>query len=121
MTMEADLTALLKALCPRVFPDFAPAGTPAPYITYQGIGGRPLRWLDGTAADKRQTLMQVNVWTASRLEALALIRQVEAAICDVGTAPFMGQPESEPISNAEEDLTPPLYGCLQDFRIISTR
>jgi hypothetical protein len=121
MTMESDLTALLKTICPRVFPDFAPAGTAAPYITYQGIGGRPLRWLDGSAADKRQTLMQVNVWSTSRLDALALIRQVEAAICNLTTAPFMGQPESEPISEAEEGITPPMYGCLQDFRIISTR
>jgi len=119
MTMEADLAATLKTLCPRVFPDFAPSETPRPYVTFQAIGGRPLRWLDGTAADKRHTLMQINVWAGSRLDALALIRQVEAAICSLDTMPFMARPDSEPISEAEEDLQ--LYGCMQDFSIISTR
>lgn len=119
MTMESDLVATLKTLCPRVFPDFAPGGTAKPYVTFQAIGGRPLRWLNGTAADKRHTLMQINVWAGARIESLALIRQIEAAICNLDTMPFMARPDSEPISQAEEDLE--LYGCLQDFSIISTR
>lgn len=121
MSMESDLTTQLKTLCPRVFPDVAPGGTSAPYITYQHIGGRPLQWMDGTAADKRHTLMQINVWASTRLAALALVRQVESLICNVSAMPFMAQPESEPTGVVELDLVAPLYGCMQDFRIISTR
>ena len=119
MSMESDLTTLLHTLCPRVFPDFAPSGTVAPYIVYQAIGGQPLRWLDGTAADKRHTLVQIDVWAGTRIAALALSRQVEALISNVGAVPFMAQPENEPAWDSDEDG--PLYGCQQDFRIISTR
>ena len=118
MTMEADLAAVLKTCCPQTFPDFAPAGTTAPWVTYQGIGGRSLRWLNGEPSDKRHTLVQINVWHTSRLGALALIRQIEAALCD-GAAPFAARPEAEPTSEAEEDI--PLYGCQQDFSIYSLR
>lgn len=119
MSMESDLTALLKTLTPRVFPDFAPAGTVAPYITYQHIGGRPLRWLDGSAADKRHTLLQINVWTATRAASLLLIRQVEEAMC--ASAAFTARPAAEPTSEAEEGAMPPLYGSMQDFDIYSLR
>ena len=119
MTMESDLTTLLKGLCPRVFPDFAPSGTAAPWITYQHIGGQPLRYADNTAADKRHTHLQVNVWHASRLDALQLMRQVEDALC--ATAVFVARPVSEPTSQAEEDMLPSMYGFLQDFEIWSQR
>lgn len=117
MTMESDLTTLLKAQAAHVFPDFAPAGTAAPWITYQGIGGRALRWLDNTPADKRHTLMQINVWAATRAAALALMRQVEDALC--ASPAFVVRPTGEPTSTAEEDI--PLYGCQQDFDIWSAR
>jgi hypothetical protein len=119
MSMESDLTTLLKTVTPNVFPDFAPSGTTAPYVVYQGIGGQALRWLDGTAADKRHTLMQIDVWAGTRAAALALSRQVEAVISNVGAVPFMAQPESEPAWDSDEEG--PHYGCSQDFRIISTR
>lgn len=119
--MESDLVAQLKTVCPRVFPDVAPSGTAAPYVTYQHIGGRPLRWLDGTAADKRHTMLQINVWSASRLQSLSLIRQVEGLICNVAAMPFMAQPDNEPTGLHEDDAAEPLYGCMQDFSIISTR
>jgi hypothetical protein len=121
MTMESDLTVLLKTVSPRVFPDVAPSGTAVPYVTYQHIGGTSLQYIDGTAADKRHTVLQINVWSASRLEALALIRQVEATICNLAAAPFAAQPDGEPTGRHEDDVTPPLYGCMQDFSIISTR
>ena len=121
MTMESDLTTLLKTVSTRVFPDVAPSGAAPPYITYQHIGGQPMQFVDGSPADKRHTLVQVNAWAASRLEALALIRQVEATICNLATAPFTAQPDSEPTGLHEDDTTPPLYGCMQDFSIISTR
>lgn len=121
MTMESDLTVVLKTINTKVFPDLAPAGTVAPWITYQHIGGQSLQYLDGTAADKRQTMIQINAWAGSRLQALALIRQIEAAVCNLAATPFTAQPMGEPISTFEADVTPMLYGCMQDFWIVSTR
>lgn len=117
--MESDLTAVLKTLCPRVYPDFAPAGTQPPWVTYQAIGGRALRWLDGTAADKRHTLLQVNAYSNTRAATLALIRSIEDAL-RASTA-INAQPAAEPYSTIDADLTPPLYGSHQDFDIYSQR
>lgn len=119
MTVEAELTTVLKTLCARVFPDVAPAGTARPYVTYSGIGGKPLRWLDNTAADKRHTIMQINVWSSTRLETMALIRSIEEALC--ASATMTVSPMGEPYSTYEEDAEPPIYGANQDFSIYSTR
>lgn len=120
MTVEADIVTALRTVCPRVSPDVAPIGTARPYITWQFIGGQPMRYLAGDAANKRHTLLQVNVWSSGRAEALTLIRQVEAALCDPAR-PFLAQPESEPISDVAEDIEPVLYGSMQDFSIVSDR
>lgn len=117
MSIEADLLAVLVGLCPRVFPDFAPLSTAKPFVTYQAIGGRALRWLDQSPADKRQTLMQINVWAGGRTEANTLARQIEEALC--AAAAFTAWPNAEPISTSETDLK--LYGTVQDFSIYSTR
>ena len=121
MTMESDLVVLLKTIAPAVFPDVAPSGTAAPWITFQNIGGEPLRYIDGTAADKRHSMVQVNVWAASRLQALLLVRQIEATVCNIAATPFTAQPLGEPTATFEDDVTPMLYGCMQDFSIFSTR
>lgn len=117
MTMETDLTALLKTLCPRVFPDVAPISTARPYVTYQGIGGPSWRYLDNAAMDKRSTRVQINTWADTRLAALALARQIEDALC--ASVTLNCQPEGEPISDHNEDLD--RYGCIQDFMIQSNR
>jgi hypothetical protein len=117
MTMESDLYALLKASCPRVFPDVAPSGTAKPYVTYQALGGKTLRYLDNSAADKRNTLMQVNVWSTTRAEANSLVRQIEDALC--ATPVFTARPEGEPLSTHEPDTG--LYGSIQRFSIYSAR
>lgn len=115
--MEEALVVILKALCPRVFPDFAPLRTPKPYVTWQGIGGQTLRFTEGTAADKRNALIQVNVWAASRLQASNLARSIEDALCS--TATLTARPVGEQTSTAEEDLG--LYGTIQTFDIWATR
>jgi hypothetical protein len=120
MTVEADIVTALRTVCPRVSPDVAPTSTLRPYITWQFIGGRAWRFLAGDAPDKRHTLLQVNVWSGSRAEAQTLIRQVEAALCDPAR-PFIGQPESEPISDVADDVDPILYGAMQDYSITSSR
>ncbi len=117
MSMETDLVALLKAICVRTFPDVATAATAMPYITWQGLGGEPLRNLDNSASDKRHTMMQINVWSKTRAEALALIRQIEDAMC--GSALFIAKPQGEPLSTYEPDA--PAYGSIQRFDIIAAR
>lgn len=118
--MESDLVALLQAQCPRVYADVAPISTARPYVTYQAIGGRPLRWLNGTPSDRRHTIVQVNVWADSRAGALELVRQIETALCD-GAAPFIARPEGEPVSDVADDIVPARYGSIQDFSIYSLR
>lgn len=117
MSLEVSLYALLAACCPRVHPDVAPAGVALPYVTWQGLGGRAARFLDNTAADQRNTLLQINVWSTTRLEALALIRQIEDALC--ASAAFIARPEGEAMSVYEEDTQ--LYGCIQRFNVWSAR
>lgn len=117
MTMESELHTLLLTKCPRVFPDIAPSGTVKPFVTWQGIGGESLGFLDNTAADKRKTLLQINAWAATRLQSLALIRDVETAMR--GSVAFMASPQGEPMSTYEQDTQ--LYGCVQRFEIVSTR
>ena len=117
MTMESELHTLLLTKCPRVFPDIAPSGTVKPFVTWQGIGGESLGFLNNTAADKRKTLMQVNAWATTRLQSLVLIRDIEAALR--GSAAFIARPQGEPMSTYEQDTQ--LYGCVQRFEIVSTR
>ena len=117
MSMESDLVTLLKTICTRTYPDLAPEGAATPYITWQGIGGESLRYVEGSAANKRNTLMQINVWSTTRLEALTLIRQIEDALC--ASATFTAKPSGEPLSTFEPDAN--LYGCIQRFEIWSSR
>ena len=117
MTMEADLAALLGAVCPRVYPDFAPSDAGLPRVTYQALGGETRRFLEGSPASLRNTLMQISVWASTRAEALSLSRQIEDAIC-AATA-FIAKPQGEPASTYEPDTG--LRGAVQRFEIDSAR
>lgn len=117
MSMESDLSTLLKSICVRTYPDIAPANTATPYVTWQGLGGEAMRYTDGTASDSRNTLMQINVWSKTRAEALTMIRQIEDAVCT--SSNWQAQPQGEPLSTYESDTL--LYGSLQRFEIWATR
>lgn len=117
MSMETDLVTLLQTVCAKVYPDVAPEGTAPDYLTWQGLGGTPLRFNDGEAPDQRNTLLQINAWSATRLGALALIRAVEDALCL--SSAFIARPQAEPQSTHERDVE--LYGCIQRFSIWSMR
>lgn len=117
MSMESDLHTLLKTVCTRVYPDIAPPGATVPYATWQGLGGMPSRFTDGSASDKRNTLMQVNVWATTRIDALTKIRAIEDALC--ASSNFVAQPQGEPLSTYESDTQ--LYGCVQRFAIWAGR
>lgn len=119
MSMESDLVTLLKTVCARVFPDVAPSGTAVPYVTWQDIGGEVIRFLDKGNGGKRITLVQVNIWSASRSEALAMIRQIEDAL--MASAAFQCKPEGESMSMCETESEPWKYGCIQRFSILADR
>lgn len=117
MTMESDLVTLLKTVCPRVFPDVAPAGTARPFVVWQALGGESLRFLDKSPGSQRNTYVQVSVYSATRSEALNLIRAAEDAMC--ASVLFTASPMGEPIATYEDDTA--LYGALQRFSIWANR
>jgi hypothetical protein len=86
-------------------------------MTWRALGGETARFLDNTAANKRNTLMQIDVWSTTRAEALSLIRQAEDALC--GSAVFVAQPLGEAFSDYESETQ--LYGSTQRFSIWADR
>lgn len=119
MSMEAALTTLLQTLCTRVYTDIAPPGTPMPYVTWQLFGGESLVFVDNTPGDKRNSLVQINVWSARRLESLTLARQIEDAL---RAAPaFTVRSMGEPMGSLEPDPQQDRYGALQRFSIWASR
>jgi hypothetical protein len=117
MAIEEQVTACLKAVCVRTYPDVAPETVGKPYLVWQCLGGKPLRYLENTPADKRHTYLQVKSWALTRADATALIRQVEDALC--ASATFTATPEGEPLSDYESETK--LYASIQRFSILSTR
>jgi hypothetical protein len=112
MTFEADLTTLLKTVCPRVKSDFAEVATTRPYITFQQVGGQVVTLLANTAPGIRQSEVQINVWSSTRPEAMQLVRAIEAAMC-TATA-FTARPAGDVVADFDADV--PVYGARQDFR-----
>ena len=114
MSLESSLQATLAAICPRTYPDFAPANTAAPYLTWQQIGGKSQCHLSNTVPGQRNARMQINAWAATRAEANALMLQVEAAMITTGA-----RPTGALLATADEDLN--LRGAIQDFTIWGDR
>jgi hypothetical protein len=119
MSLETDMVAVLQGQCPRVHPGSAPLNTPRPFVTWEHIGGDPLRYVDGTAADKRHALVQLNVWAASKAEAWDLALNIENALASY--TGFSARPTGAARGRTEQDVEPWLYGAEQDFEILGTR
>lgn len=117
MSMETDLLAILKTVCATVWEDDVPDGTLPPYVTWQQIGGRPLRSTDGNALDKRNSLIQINTWSLTRTESRTMIRQIENALCT--SLLFVAEQQDEAQSVTEDN--PKLYGKIQRFSIYAAR
>lgn len=117
MSMESDLRTIVEAICARCYPDVAPPGASLPYVVWQQLGGQPMRYEDNTAMDKRWPLVQFGVWSASRLEALGLVRQIEEALC--ASSAFTAEPQGEPASMYEPETE--RYGSIQRFTIWASR
>lgn len=91
MTIEATLNSALGALVGgRAFPAVAPDSTPAPWITWQQVGGDSTPWADATVAQTRNARIQVSVWSPRVLEAAALSRQAETTLVETLRATPLG-------------------------------
>ena len=117
MSLETQLYTVLVAVTPSVFPDFAPATTQRPYVTFQQIGGQAVNMLDRFTPNKRNATVQVNVWANTRAEAMTLMQSIEDAIR--AATVFQGEPESAAQSDFDADI--PVYGASQDFDIWADR
>jgi len=111
MSFEGDIAAVLRTVCPRVFPDVAPVSTQRPYVTYSQFGGDVINPLNNAPPGKRNAFMQVNVWSSTRLEASNMIRQIEDAMR--GASAFNAKPQAAASNDYDPDV--PVYGASQDF------
>ncbi|AVS67855.1 DUF3168 domain-containing protein [Paracidovorax avenae] len=118
MSLEADLFAALGPLVGgAAYPDVGPAGAPLPRIVYQQVGGRAINYTDDVLPDKRNARMQIACWASTRLQAVALALQVEAAL--LAAPGLQVEALGAHTSTYEEDTK--LYGCRQDFSIWAAR
>lgn len=117
MTLEENLVVLLKAICPRTFPDFAPTDTTRPYVTWQQIGGDAVEFVDNAVPSKENALVQINVWSDRRAEAKDVIKQVEVALTTATV--FQARPTGAAVSDADPDMA--RYCSRQDFTIWADR
>lgn len=117
MILEEKLVELIKVVCPRVKPDFAPTNTARPYVTFQQIGGAVLDYIDPSVPSIENAVVQVNVWADSRLEAKTLMKQIEAAL--IAAVTVQSTPISACASDFDADMN--IYGSRQDFSIWADR
>lgn len=118
MSAEAAIVPLLTGLVSgRIYPDVAPSGAGLPRIVYQQVGGQSINYTEGTLPDKEHARVQIVCWAATRLAAVNLAKQVEAAL-RAGTA-IQAEPIGARVSDYEADTQ--LYGTRQDFHILANR
>lgn len=117
MSLEADIFTTLQAQCPRVFPDVAPFDTERPYVTWQQVGGDPLSYVENTVPAERNAHIQVNAWADTRLQANALMLQIEAAL--MASTTLQARPLGALIAAHDGDTD--LRGAIQDFSIWAPR
>ena len=118
MSAEAAIVPLLTGLVSgRIYPDVAPSGALLPRIVYQQVGGKTINYTEGTLPDKENARMQVVCWAATRLAAINLMKQVEAAIL---AAPVI-QAEALGARVSGHEMDTNLYSSMQDFSIWTTR
>lgn len=118
MSAEAALVPLLTGLVSgRIYPDVAPSGAGLPRIVYQQVGGKTINYTEGTLPEKENARMQVVCWASTRMAAINLMKQVEAAIL---SAPVIqAEAIGARISGYEQDTN--LFSSMQDFSIWTAR
>ena len=114
MSLEADLSALLSPIVSgRVYPDIGPSNVQAPYVTYQQVGGQSVNYLSREVPTLRHARMQINVWAATRMQAMQLARAIEDAMR--AAAVFTAAPIGAAAAIKDDD--DPMRGSMQDFSI----
>lgn len=118
MSAEAALVPLLTGLVSgRIYPDVALSGAGLPRIVYQQVGGKTINYTEGTIPDKENARMQVVCWASTRMAAINLMKQAEAAIL---SAPVIqAEALGARISGYEQDTN--LFSSMQDFSIWTAR
>lgn len=118
MTVEADIYTTLKGLVgSRCFPDFAPIGTPRPFITFEQVGGQALAYLDGALPDKKHGRFEIGVYADTRANCALIALQVEAAMA--AATVFQASATTAPASDYAPE--PKIYASLQTFSVFSDR
>ena len=118
MSAEPILVSLLSPLVSgRVYLDVAPSGALLPRIVMQQVGGQSISFVDGTLPSKENGRMQIVCWASTRLAAINLAKQVEAAI--VAAPACQASPIGARISGYEQDTN--LFSSHQDFSIWTAR
>ena len=118
MSIETDIRSTILSLAPnRVFPDFAPTtvlaeANPAPFVTYQVIGGIGRRRIDAPDTLKMYRV-QLNCYAKTRIVCSNLSLLVESSLNNASL--FKAVALEQPISTYEDEVG--LYGCRQDFSI----
>jgi hypothetical protein len=113
MTAESIVYSALSGIASgQVYPDVAPPSTPAPFLTYQAVGGQSFATVDAATPVTRNARVQVSVWAKSRLQAAEIMEQAFQALANpvVKAVPIGG-----PVSTFESDTL--LYGSSLDFSI----
>lgn len=116
MSLEASIKALLAPLASgRLYADIAPETPIFPLITYQQVGGESLWFMERAMPDHKHARVQFNVWSASRIEANTIAKQIEAALCAAKFEFPAVQPLGALTALYEEAIKK--YGTRQDFGI----
>jgi hypothetical protein len=113
MTLEINLTTVLKTICQRTYTDFADTGTLRPYVTFQQLGGDVIKQLGGGVASKENAVVQINVWADSRAEARSMMNAIEVAV--IAAATFQSRAVAAMQSDFDSDMQ--RYCSRQDFSI----
>jgi hypothetical protein len=119
VSLESDFSAVLLTQCPRVTPGDSDLNAARPFVTWDHIGGDPMRYMDNTAADKVLALLQVNSYAETRAAVLTLANQIEAALCSATS--INSRPLGRPFCGVHRDVEPALHYAQQEFEVLGDR
>ena len=80
LPLEDALQTALKAVCPRVYANYAPAGVAEPYVIWQIFGGESVNYVGNQVPNRRNAYVQINVWHPDLQTATLLSLQIESAL-----------------------------------------
>ena len=117
VNFETAIASTLQTVCPRIFPDVAPEGTPEPYLVWKLYGGRAIRYTEDEMPDRRNNQLEVSIWSPSRSECNTLMQQVELAL--MAAPQLQSRAITELYTAYDEDTA--LRGVVQDFDVWGPR